>query len=80
MENRIPLYNPLSDEFKCTYRDKDNKPVEYKMRPNEITYFDKHLADHMKKHLADAIINERGIRVNAEYDRVEIYKEIEVNE
>ena len=78
--NKVPLFNPLDYDFECTYRrDSDNKPMPYKMRAREITYFSPRLAEHMKKHLSDAILNERGIEFNAELDRENIYKEIEVN-
>ena len=79
MDKKVPLFNPLNYDFECTFRrDSDNVPETYKMRAREITYFPPRIATHMKKHLSDAVLNERGIELNAELDRSNIYKEIEV--
>ncbi len=79
MEKKVPLYNPLSTNFTTHYDiNGDKNPVDFTIHANEIEYFDPVIARHMKKHLADAVLNERGIRTNAEDDLKAIMKEIEV--
>jgi hypothetical protein len=49
------------------------------MKAGEITYFPPDQVNFIKKHLADEILNERGIKTNWEDDFNAILKEIEVD-
>ena len=69
MKNEEGVFNPLSKDFSCDY-DYDGKgPQVYKVPSREIAYFTPEITKHIKKHLYDAIINERnlnGIELNAD--------------
>ena len=76
---KIPLYNPLREDFTVTYDitgDKDPRP--FTIHAQEIEYFEPIVARHIVKHLADAVLAERGIRTNYTDDMTAIKKEIEV--
>lgn len=54
------VYNPLIKDFTVGY-DLSGKAKRYKVPAREIAYFDEPVAKHVKKHLATAILNERGV-------------------
>ena len=68
------IYNPDVEDFTVIYH---SAPVT--IRALEIAEFNIHVADHIKKHLADHLLHKRGIKTNAEEDLKTIFKEIEVN-
>jgi hypothetical protein len=69
--NPVSLYNPLSEDFSCKQADDDNVQHTYTIRSLEIETYPKYIADHITKHLAQAIIAKRGIKTNYE----DAYKE-----
>lgn len=79
---KIPVYNPLVTDFIITYDiNEDSKPVTYTARAQEITYFDNEVvADHVKKHLVDAILNKRGVKVSWRVDRIKVLGEISLKD
>lgn len=80
MENykRVALFNPLSSDFSYEWLDDENKKHTLTMNSREITYFPEPQAKFMMKHLADAIIHQRGVRTNHEDEYKAILKEIQV--
>jgi len=77
---QIPLFNPLSDDFTFEWKDDTNTLHTFTMRPLEITYFDKPIADFMARHLCDAVYHIRGQKTNAVDDMKAIMGEIHVTE
>ncbi len=82
MKNEKGVFNPLSYDFVCPY-DVDGKgPQEYKVPSREIAYFIPVIAKHIKKHLYDAIVQDRklnGILLNADpQEKQKILDEMEV--
>lgn len=75
--DEIGVFNPLSSDFSCQFDQK-----ELRVPSREIAYFSPELARHVKKHLYDAIINERqlnGIELNADPQKKKaIMEEMEV--
>jgi len=67
------IYNPDTDDFTVRF---NNEP--YTIKALEIQEFPLHVANHIQKHLADHLLNKRGIKVNVEDDLKNIFKEIEV--
>ena len=82
MKNEEGVFNPLSQDFSCNYDD-GNGAKKYSINSREIAYFSPPIAKHVKKHLYDAIINDRnlnGIELNADPSKKQsILDEIEAN-
>lgn len=82
MQNEVGIYNPLSNDFSCSYDSDGKGPQEYKVPSREIAYFTPEIAKHIKKHLYDAIVNDRGlngIELNADpFKKQAILDEMEV--
>jgi hypothetical protein len=78
-EKPTSIFNPLKTDFKCTYRDDDNKPREYIVRSMEIETFPAYIAKHIVKHLIVAVQNERSVNSLNTKAIEEIRKEIEIN-
>jgi len=74
------VFNPLRYDFKTTYRNDDNSFREYMVRSMEIETFPAYIANHVIKHLIDAVQNERHVLGTDLKAIEEIRKEIEVNE
>jgi len=73
------VYNPTSEDFQVNYDIKGNgSPEPLKALAGEITYFEDHLAEHVKKHLAKKIVFERGVRTNFDDEYANVIKEISV--
>ena len=72
-DKAIRIYNPDIDNFTVNYH---GSPVT--IRALEIAEFNADVANHVKKHLADHILNKRGVKSNVEDDLAGIFKEIEV--
>ena len=69
MKNEEGCYNPLSFDFSCNYDSDGKGPQKYTIPSREIVYFIPAIARHIKKHLFDAIVNDRnlnGIELNAD--------------
>jgi len=73
------LYNPLTRDVKHLLRDDNNKQYEVVLKANEITYLPESEALRMEKHLATAIINERGVKTNHEDEFRDVLEEIRIN-
>ncbi len=72
----VPVYNPDSDDFEITYDiNEDKQPKSYILRSREIDYFPPVIADHIKKHLADRLLNKRGVKTNHSDEHDQIIKE-----
>ncbi len=75
---KVPLFNPLSTDFKYDIRNDDNSLKTLVMPAQEMTWFEPFEAEYMTKHLTDVIYHLRGNKVNHEVDIETIRKEIEV--
>jgi hypothetical protein len=67
------IYNPDTDDFTVNF---DSKP--YTIKALEIQEFPIHIANHIKKHLANHLLHKRGVKINPEADLSKIFEEIEV--
>ena len=74
------VFNPLHFDFKTTYRNDDNSLREYVVRSMEIETFPAYIANHVAKHLIDAVQNERHILGTDLKAIEEIRKEVVVDE
>jgi len=81
-KTEIGIFNSLSRDFSCKFDADSNGPVVYAIPSREIVYFSPAVARHIKKHLYDAIVNDRGlngIELNADIRKKQaILDEIEV--
>jgi len=79
--NEVGVYNPLQADFSCNYNDGQGV-ANYVVPSREIAYFHPAVARHIKKHLYDAIVNDRdlnGIKLNANpKEKQKILDEMEV--
>ena len=77
---KVPVFNPTNNNFTVKYATHDGLPESYTVHSLEIEYFEPRIAKHIKKHLADHIINKRGVKSgNYEATREEVLKEISVD-
>ena len=60
MKNEEGVYNPLSSDFSCNYDD-GNGVKKYTVPSRDIAYFIPATAKHIKKHLYDEILEDRGL-------------------
>ena len=72
------IYNPTNRDFSCFY-DRENNRTPYIIKSKTITEMPIDVADHVKKHLADFVMNERTIKTNHEDELREVMKEISVD-
>ena len=73
-EEKVRIYNPDSEDFKIFYAGE-----KHTIRSREIAEFPRHIAEHIKKHLANHILHKNyPSDKNAELALKKIYKEIEV--
>ena len=79
-QDRIPVYNPDIEDFKCVMRDeKTNKQMEPFVVPGkDIAYFEPKVAKHIKKQLTSWLFTKRGIKTDVEAERAKIEAEINV--
>ncbi len=79
--NLIPktIQNPLSIDFTCTARDDNNSIVTITIPALDAKSYPTYLADHIGKHLVDAIINERDMGYVTPEQRAELAKEVFVD-
>lgn len=75
---KIPLYNPLNEEFSTFYDiNGDRSPVILKIPPKSVRKFDESVANHVKKHLAIAIYHKTGnIKRDRDLEMADIYDKI----
>ena len=79
MEDKVPVYNPDTEDFTVTYDiNGDARPVPFTIHSREIEYFEPVIAKHFRKHLAVHILNKRGVKTNWQDDLEAIRKEMEV--
>jgi len=77
---KIPVYNPTHDDFSDNYDTNGNGvPITYVVPAREMEYFDEVIANHVKKHLVNRLINEWGSKPNPELARKRYMKEVDVN-
>lgn len=72
------LFNPLKDVVKIGIRNDENEQETVEIPSLEVSTYPKWLADVLKKHLVDAIMNSRGLGFLTPEDRKEIEDEVEV--
>lgn len=72
----VTLFNPLPVDFVDTYRDEDNKPIEYTIHSFESQIFPKYMADIFLKKMVEMIINDRKLGFVTPEDRKELEKDI----
>lgn len=78
---KVPLFNPLSETFECPMRDDRNSLSTFKMPSKEVSYFEPHVARHMKKHLGDAVYHKEGNpKRSRDLEMADIYARIEVTD
>jgi hypothetical protein len=70
---KIRIYNPDTEDFTVEY-----SGVPYTIRALEMESYPTHIANHIKKHLANKLLHDRGIKINPDADLEAIKKEIEV--
>lgn len=72
-----PVYNPLLVDFEVKYDiNGTNEPETFVIHGGEIEYFNAPVAEHIKKHLANKIIQERGVKTNHEDEYKAILQEL----
>lgn len=74
----LSLFNPLNKDVTFEFRDDDNTPEIVVMRSLQLSTFPTYKANIAKKHLIDAIVNERKLGIVSAEERSEIEKEIQV--
>ena len=67
------IYNPDTDDFTVNF---NGSP--HTIHALEIQEFPIHIANHIKKHLADHLLHKRGVKESPQADLENIFKEIEV--
>lgn len=60
-QSKLPLYNPLDEDFVDSLLDDNNQPVQYIIPTHDIKYFEPAVYHILEKHLMTAIINDREI-------------------
>jgi hypothetical protein len=79
MTDNVGVFNPLDDDFTVTYDiNGDRSPLAFTVHSGEIEFFQPAVAEHIKKHLADKILNQRTVKTNWADDHEKIVKEISV--
>jgi hypothetical protein len=77
---KLNLYNPLREDFSVTYDLKgDGNPELFTIPSKEIKTFEEPIASHVRKHLADAVLDKKyktGYAVDLQL--IEIKKEITI--
>ncbi len=79
--DKVPLYNPDTTDFKVKYDiNADRNPKTFVAKAQEISWHIPVIAQHIKNHLADHLVNKRGsIKGNFELAKKKALKEIEVD-
>jgi hypothetical protein len=77
---KVRVYNPLNDDFTVMFdvTGKSN-PVEFRVPAREVETFEKKVADHVKKHLINELINRKGSKPNAEVAKERYMNEISID-
>lgn len=78
-DGKKPLFNPLSKDLVVLFRGDDNMEVPLTMKAMEISYFAGYQYEFMKKHMADAIYDERGQKTNHDDDIAVIKREVDLS-
>lgn len=74
---KIGVFNPLTQDFKINYDlNDDGYPVEIIVPSLEVTYFDKPVAEHVIKHLANEVFYTSGSSEAYKYGIERVKKEI----
>lgn len=72
------VFNPLNDDVSVRYRNDKNEEKSIIVPFFKSTTYPTYLADHIIKHLVDAIIIDRKLGYVTPEKRAEIQKEVEV--
>ena len=75
-DTHMGLFNPLSSDFSYIILNDKNEPITYTIPAFDSAYFDSSVYEIMKKHLLDAVKNERNIGLYEEEKEKAILKEI----
>ncbi|MHC4269153.1 MAG: hypothetical protein ACYSWS_03425 [Planctomycetota bacterium] len=60
-KNKVLVFNPLNEDFTVKYDiNNDRNPVAFTIKAKEVSEFNKIVADHLKKHLANRLFDLRG--------------------
>lgn len=78
-ETPTHLFNPLKNDLVLELFNDENIGTIYLARSLEVSTYPRYLADIVKKHLIDKIINDRGLGYVTPEQRKELLEEIEVN-
>lgn len=73
------IFNPDTEDFSVEYNAGDGIKT-YTLKSLKAQKFPTPIADHIKKHLADKILNKRGVKLNPMADLEAIMREIETND
>lgn len=78
---REGIFNPLTENFSVTYDiNGDGKPKKFTIPAQEIVFFEeKFLVRHIKKHLADKIVQKKDYKPNPEIAYAKAYEEMSVD-
>ena len=83
MPNKCVLKNPLLKDFEVDYDKYGTNPQHFVLPAGEIKEFEEPYASHIKKHLYNAVVNDRnlnGIALNANpKEKKKLMDEIEVD-
>ena len=78
-KDKIPLYNPTDEDFTVKMAQADGKQKEFTIEKKKIEYFEPAVAKHLKRHLANKMLNDNWPKdKNAEAALERINKQIEV--
>lgn len=76
---RIPLYNPTDKDFSVKMAQPDGRQKKFTIKKDKIEYFEPVVAEHIKKHLANKMLNDNWpADKNVEVALEKINKQIEV--
>lgn len=74
------IYNRLLTDFSVKWDISGENPKEFTVLAGDVLEIEEPYATHVKKHLANAILNERGLKNgNAELTLREINEEIDID-
>ena len=78
--DKVGVYNPLNTDFTVRYANGSSFPQEYTAKAGDITFFDSTIAEHVKKHLVDELLNRNWPKDgNVEIARERLRKQVSVD-
>jgi hypothetical protein len=78
--SKVYVYNPLNEDFTVKYDIRGNKnPKAFTLKAKEIAQFDRVIANHLKKHLANKMFDLLGdVTKDRDIQMENFYKQMEV--